>query len=208
MIIAIEGGMGSGKSTMGELLATVLDDALFFGEAMDYLSTEDRMELFSVTGTSRAIDILYKGENFRKQKILEIAPNESTTIILDRSYLTFVAFEFARKNQEEFKYALRAKETMSPIIPDIILFFSTEHEERIERLRKRDGDRNSGPMSFLLAPEFNASLENYFKLISPIQTIFIDTSRKTPEMILEEVLPIIGSFKTKITEKVYQKFVI
>lgn len=59
-IIALEGGMGSGKSTIGKQLRQ--EGYYYFPEAISFLSKTECDSLGSITGTDKAIKLLLEAE--------------------------------------------------------------------------------------------------------------------------------------------------
>ena len=114
-------------------------------------------------------------------------------MVLDRSYLTFAAYEYAKGNKKgltEF-YRMFSLYKDRVMIPKYIIFLMVNPDIRIQRITHR-GDKDLPDYS-MVHKKFNDNLMQYFRMQSHVKVFFIDTTSKTPDNVLSEALNIIES---------------
>lgn len=189
-IIALEGGMGSGKSTIGKKLQE--NGYYYFPEAISFLSKKECDSLWGLAGTDKAMDLLLEAENRRTLEIQKL-PNDSK-IILDRSYYTFLAFEYASKNEERFKRYLEIFPKLKMVVkPSLIIFIDIDYQNRIKRLRER-GEIETKDKSIMFQEEFNERLKKFFEIYYSGNKIILNLNFKNKEESYSEVLKTIEIF--------------
>ena len=183
-IIALEGGMGSGKSTIGKQLQE--NGYYYFPEAISFLSKTECDSLWSMVGTDKAMELLLEAE---KRRMLEIKKlPEDSKVILDRSYYTFLAFEYASKNMERFeKYNKLFPLLKDVVIPDFLIFIHIGQNERLQILNFR-GEIEKKETSIMFQTEFNDRLKKFFGLHYKGKKIILDLSSKDVKDSYIEVL--------------------
>lgn len=182
-IIALEGGMGSGKSTIGKQLGS--DGWVYFPEAIRFLSKQECDSIWGLAGTDQVMEILLEAERRRFLEIQKL-PKDSK-VVIDRSYYTFLAFEYASKNQERFKKYYEIFPSLENVIrPDLVIFIDLNHEERLKRLTGR-GDKIKSSTSVMFTENFNSRLKSFFSLFYRDPKILLNLSSKTAEESLRDV---------------------
>lgn len=172
MIIALEGGICSGKTT----LAKQLEKRGFFyiPEYMEVIIPQEQKELDNLISQGKsALPFFLKMEKRRKDLYdLQSLRRDS---VLDRSYLTLFAYEFAKNNKCP-TLDLALKENV--IIPDLIIFLDVADKIRKQRsFERRDIDM---PEIFLNS-EFNRRLKTFFLEKLSEKCIFINSEKLEPE---------------------------
>lgn len=183
-IIALEGGMGSGKSTIGKQLRQ--EGYYYFPEAISFLSKTECDSLWNMAGTDAAMELLLEAERRRMLEIKKLP--EDSKVILDRSYYTFLAFEYASKNMERFKrYNKLFPFLKDVVVPDFIIFIHIGQNERLKRLNFR-GEIEKKETSIMFQNEFNNRLKTFFELYYKGKKIILDLSLKNAKESYKEVL--------------------
>ena len=173
MIIALEGGICSGKTT----LAKQLEIKGFFSvpEYMDIITPQEQKELDTLISQDKsALPFFLRMEKRRKE--LYGAQCLQKDSVLDRSYLTLFAYEFAKNNQYSALSELVQKENV--IIPDLIIFLDVNDQVRRQRCINR-GDIDM-PKIFLNS-EFNRNLKKFFLEKSSEKCIFVNSENLESE---------------------------
>lgn len=175
MIIALEGGICSGKTT----LANQLGQNGFFvvPEYMDIITPQEQKEL-DVLSLQRkcALPFFLKMEKRRKELYNKQCVQKD--VVLDRSYLTLFAYEFAKNNQNLSLDSMKMPPKEEVIVPDLIIFLDVNDQLRQKRSIER-GDIDM-PKIFLNSG-FNHSLKAFFLEKTPEKCIFVNSEQLLPE---------------------------
>ena len=172
MIIALEGGICSGKTT----LAKQLEKRGFFNvpEYMDIITPQEQQELDTLISQDKsALPFFLKMEKRRKE--LYGSQSLQRDSVLDRSYLTLFAYEFAKNNTYP-ALDLASKENV--IIPDLIIFLDVNDQLRKQRSQER---KDVDMPEIFLNSEFNQRLKTFFLEKSSEKCIFINSEKLEPE---------------------------
>ena len=172
MIIALEGGICSGKTT----LAKQLEKKGFFyiPEYMDIITPQEQKELNALISQDKSA-LLFFLKMEQRRKYLYGSQSLQKNSVLDRSYLTLFAYEFAKNNKYP-NLDLPLKENV--IMPDLIIFLDINDQLRKQRsLKRKDVDM---PEIFLNS-EFNRRLKTFFLEKSSEKCIFINSEKLEPE---------------------------
>lgn len=194
MIIALEGGICSGKTT----LAKQLEKIGFFNvpEYMDIITPQEQKELDALISQNKsALSFFLKMEKRRKE-LYETQYLQKDTV-LDRSYLTLFAHEFAKNHQHFALSELIPKERV--ITPDLIIFLDVDDQLRKQRSINR-GDIDMPAM--FLNPEFNRDLKTFFLEKTSTKCIFVNSEKLSPE----QMAGLLKDVKVKQTKQIYNSF--
>lgn len=173
MIIALEGGICSGKTTLAKQLEK--RGFLSIPEYMDIITPQEQKELDALISQDKsALPFFLKMEKRRKE--LYFAQCLQKDCVLDRSYLTLFAYEFAKNNQYPVLTELAQSENI--IVPDLIVFLDVSNPIRRQRSISR-GDIDM-PEIFLNS-DFNQKLKTFFLEKSSEKCIFINSERLEAE---------------------------
>lgn len=117
MIIALEGGICGGKTSLAKELTKY--SYLMVPEYMDFITPAEQQQLDNLHNAGEnALGLLLKIEKRRKDTYL----NKSSNIVLDRSFLTLFAYEYAM-NGDDCSRFLADKKIMSQVIqPDLVVY--------------------------------------------------------------------------------------
>lgn len=173
MIIALEGGICSGKTT----LAKQLEKIGFFNvpEYMDIITPQEQKELDALISQDKsALSFFLKMEKRRKELYGTQCLQKDS--VLDRSYLTLFAYEFAKNNQHPVLTESVSRERV--ITPDLIIFLDVNDQLRKHRSINR-GDIDMPEM--FLNSEFNRNLKTFFVEKTPEKCIFVNSEKLAPE---------------------------
>lgn len=153
MIIALEGGICSGKTT----LAKEFERQGFYliPEYMDIINQYDEERINNLASSNQsAINVFLEIEKRRREIYLENHNNKNT--ILDRSYLTLFAYEYAvGRNISNMQFLNLAQNV---ITPDLIVFLYVKDELRAKRSYER---RDEDMPEIFLNHNFNKRWFNY-----------------------------------------------
>lgn len=171
MIIALEGGICSGKTT----LAKEFEQQGFFliPEYMDIIQPEEEERIDNLaTSNLSAINVFLEIEKRRKEKYQSCFSEKN--IILDRSYLTLFAYEYAVARDINSLDVQNLHESV--ITPDLIIFLDVNDELR----RQRSNDRLDINMpKMFLDHNFNKKLKYFFLKQNHVPCIFLNTENLT-----------------------------
>lgn len=172
MIIALEGGICSGKTT----LAKEFERQGFYliPEYMDIIhpSEEERINDFASSNQS-AINVFLEIEKRRKAIYLKNYSDKNA--ILDRSYLTLFAYEYAiGRDISNMQFPNLVQNV---ITPDLIVFLNVNDKLRA----KRSYDRCDEDMpEIFLNHNFNRRLKQFFLRQNQIPCVFLNTENLNP----------------------------
>jgi thymidylate kinase len=194
VLIGVEGGMGSGKSTLIQKLGRE-HGYKHFPEAITYLDGDETNKLWKAAGTDDALDILFEAEGRRFDNIKKECQTERGKVLLDRTCLTFAGYEYAKQQplrvEKVFGY-MRSNGHSLPRL-DCILFLDVNISERNRRVFQERGDSVSRDDS-LVSNDFNVRLRQFFEEQNEVKTHFIETASKTKQQVYEEALEIVKKY--------------
>lgn len=172
-VFALEGGVGSGKTTVAEMLS-VKYGYLF---VIEYMAMLDHLKTFFEQTSEKRLSILVDLENKRRELIINTA--ESQIILMDRSILSLFAHEYAishlEANYKNEKISLLINK-IDLLIPNAIFFLTTNENVR----RERCASRKSKMKDIFFNENYNKLLlEFYLQLEQQILIYFIDTTNLT-----------------------------
>ncbi len=172
MIIALEGGICSGKTTLAKEFER--QDFYLIPEYMDIIHPyeEDRINDL-VSSNQSAINVFLEIEKRRKEIYLENCSDKNA--ILDRSYLTLFAYEYAiGRNISNMEFPDLYQNV---ITPNLIVFLDVNDEQRI----KRSHDRCDENMpEIFLNHNFNKRLKQFFLKQNQVPCVFLNTENLDP----------------------------
>ncbi len=173
MILALEGGICSGKTTLAKELSK--HSFLMVPEYMDFITKEEQLELdYLQKSKQSALPLLLNIEKRRQKEFLD----KSVNLVLDRSYLTLLAFEYA-KNNDDCHNLLKNKDLLKEVInPDIIIFLDIDTQTRKDRCYDR-GDFDMP--SFYLDEKFNQKNKEFFQEKIDYNVVFFNTLNINPQ---------------------------
>lgn len=163
MIIALEGGICGGKTSLAKELTKY--SYLMVPEYMDFITPAEQQQLDNLHNAGEnALGLLLKIEKRRKDTYL----NKSSNIVLDRSFLTLFAYEYAM-NGDDCSRFLADKKIMSQVIqPDLVVYLDVNGDTR----RQRCYDRGDFDMpEFYLDEKFNNKNKDFFLTKTNFQNI-------------------------------------
>lgn len=172
MIIALEGGICSGKTT----LAKEFERQGFYlvPEYMDIIQPCEENRINDLASSNHsAINVFLEIEKRRKEIYSENYNGKNA--ILDRSYLTLFAYEYAiGRNISGVDFPNLAQNI---IAPDLVVFLNVNDELRVKRSRDRcDEDM---PEIFL-NHNFNKRLKQFFLKQNQVPCVFLNTENLDP----------------------------
>ncbi len=172
MIIALEGGICSGKTT----LAKEFERQGFYlvPEYMDIIQPCEENRINDLVSSNQsAINVFLEIEKRRKEIYLENCSDKNA--ILDRSYLTLFAYEYAiGRNISNMEFPDLYQNV---ITPNLIVFLDVNDEQRI----KRSHDRCDENMpEIFLNHNFNKRLKQFFLKQNQVPCVFLNTENLDP----------------------------
>jgi thymidylate kinase len=179
MIIALEGGICSGKTTLAKEFES--QDFYLIPEYMDIIQPCEENKIRDLTASKHsAINVFLEIEKRRKKIYLENSKGKN--IILDRSYLTLFAYEYAiGRNICNMEFPDLYKNV---IIPNIIVFLDVNDALRMKRSHDRC-DENM-PKTFL-NHTFNSRLKKFFLQQNQFPCVFLNTENLTPSKMVNSL---------------------
>lgn len=182
--IGFEGGICSGKSTISSRFFSCLTPSIKLPDYFELTSKEEETLVTNLNDKDRFYFFL--GLDNRRNKILQSSEVEGNKILLDRTFLTILATEYAFLKMGRIKidpnYILECIENCIFWTPDIIFFLDVAFEERLMRYNKRGTDAYEPLISEQFYTHFNSffyKIKNYFNFY------FIDTTHSTPEEVFQ-----------------------
>ena len=179
MIIALEGGICGGKTSLAKELTKY--SYLMVPEYMDFITPTEQQQLDNLHNAGEnALGLLLKIEKRRKDTYL----NKSSNIVLDRSFLTLFAYEYAM-NGDDCSRFLADKEIMSQVIqPDLVVYLDVNGDTR----RQRCYDRGDFDMpEFYLDEKFNNKNKDFFLTKTNFQTLFLNTDNLNAQEMAKQI---------------------
>lgn len=187
MIIALEGGICSGKTTLAKGFER--QGFILIPEYMDIIKPEEEKKINNLSARHQsAINVFLDIEKRRKEKYQSYFNKKN--VILDRSYLTLFAYEYAIGRD------IKHTNTQDVITPDLIIFLDINDELR----KQRSNDRQDIDMpEIFLNHDFNKKLKYFFLKQNHVPCIFLNTENLTPTQMINtlEALKINDMFHTK-----------
>lgn len=181
MVLALEGGVCAGKTLVGSRVSSKTGWPLI-PEYVEWLQRSGQM-LPAGSQLTRLRGYL-EAERSRTAMLTGVRP----PWILDRSFLTVVAFEFAcrqTRREHELTAAVREIDIRHTVTPTCIVYLDCDDTLRAKRLASRQGD---APLP-LAEPAFNRALRDFFHEISRFVPIhFVDTSDGDVDTLATSVL--------------------
>ena len=133
--IAIEGNIGSGKTSLAKKLATHFNAKLVLEEFIDNPFLK---EFYSNKTNALALELTFL--NDRCKQLAEFKKTENKTLIISDYYIG-KSLIFAKNNLSEAEYILyeklHEKLTSNYNSPDLIIFLNCEIETILSRIKKR-----------------------------------------------------------------------
>jgi thymidylate kinase len=189
IIVGIEGGMASGKSS----LCKHFSDALIISEYMDFI--DDQVSFHNKSPEDRFTSLL-EIEKCKRKPIVDNAllERKPKLILLDRSYITLLAHEFAVKSKINSIDACNSlAKSENVILPDIIFFLDVAHKERLNRYTKRGDNKIDVVQNVFLTERYNIEFFNFIAKKQNTVPIHIinttNTSTATIAKTIREILP-------------------
>ena len=166
MIIALEGGICGGKTSLAKELTKY--SYLMVPEYMDFITPAEQQQLDNLHNAGEnALGLLLKIEKRRKDTYL----NKSSNIVLDRSFLTLFAYEYAM-NGDDCSRFLADKKIMSQVIqPDLVVYL----------------DVNGDMPEFYLDEKFNNKNKDFFLTKTNFQTLFLNTDNLNAQEMAKQI---------------------
>lgn len=180
MIIALEGGVCAGKTTLAKELTKHF--YLMVPEYMDLITPEEQQQLDKLHDTGQnALELLLKIEKRRKDTYF----HKSSNIILDRSFLTLFAYEYAM-NGDDCSRFLTDKVTMDGVIqPNLVIYLEVKDDTRRQRCYSR-GDFDMP--EYYLDEKFNNKNKDFFLKKTDYQTLFLNTNNLNAQEMARQIL--------------------
>lgn len=180
--VGIEGMVGAGKTTL--FRALVNNGIVGVEEYWEYaqkLGISFPPQPRSVSEAKNNFEFFLGLEKKRRTDLdLVVGPEESTTVILDRTYLTLVAFEAGIRALTEidiFDWSFeRTLEEMNNLIrPDHILFLKLNPKEALERIERAEMETPRVQLSDAFCGGIDYAF-NQFNKVWPGLVTYIDAS--------------------------------
>ena len=172
MIIGLEGGVCSGKTTFGKCLNKINKDNLFLPEYESFISKYEETILDSILDNTEKYAMYFEIEKNRK---VYATLNNYKNLILDRTFFSILAYEYIRNNLVGIDNVIKNINKCEVLMPDIIYFLSVEQQVRIERYKRR-----GQPLpEFYTSEDFNKKMYMFFNNIVSrfVKVKFLDTSK-------------------------------
>lgn len=171
-VIAFEGGICSGKST----IVRILDEAgigVRVPEYLDFARPPDIHRIANYRPRERSRFFLTLDGS-------RSPPHDaSRTLLLDRSFLTIFAFEYAcartRRNRKDMS-VIHNINRLPLIIPQSIFFLNVRYTER----RRRCAVRDTAVLPFLLHERFNQAIAEFFEELRPAVDLHVVSTTGVP----------------------------
>ncbi|MFN3921363.1 MAG: dTMP kinase [Caldimicrobium sp.] len=188
-LFVFEGIDGVGKTTIFNKLREdkAFSHFLFsFEPTLGFYGQKIRNLLLNKKATSsELLDLFLKDRQEHVEKVILPALIKGKVLILDRYYLSTLAYQ---GDEETLLELLKKNETFSPM-PDLVLYFELSPEEAIKRITQR-GDKKS---LFEKEDSLRKIAKNYYKILSLFNYITIP-AWKSVETLYEEVRVLLEEF--------------
>lgn len=172
MIIALEGGICSGKTTLAKEFAR--QGFYLIPEYMDIIQPYEKERINDLASSNQsAINVFLEIEKRRKEIYLKNYSDKNA--ILDRSYLTLFAYEYAiGRDISNMQFPNLAQNV---ITPDLVVFLDVNDKLRA----KRSYDRCDEDMpEIFLNHNFNRRLKQFFLRQNQVPCVFLNTENLNP----------------------------
>jgi thymidylate kinase len=174
--IGLEGGVGSGKTTVSKLLK----HSGFF-HSQDYMRFLSPLMHGEISNWSPE----FRFQFFESVEKVRQPPNECN-VVQDRTFLSIFAHDFALKqlgiavNLDPYKKRLET----TLVLPSTIVFLDVSAQERAKRLKKR----NRSGSDYIYSELFSDAVKQYFIEFGELFGVkFINTELAGPEEVASKV---------------------
>lgn len=197
MIIALEGGICSGKTTLAKGFEQVGFNLI--PEYMDIILPIEEERINELTGSSQsALNVFLEIEKRRKEIYKDYLKGKN--IVLDRSYLTLFAYEYAVGRDISRLKVQNLHENV--IIPDLIIFLDINDALRKQRSNNR---KDIDMPEIFLEHNFNKKLKQFFLKQDQLPCIFLNTENLTPSQMITSLRSIQINDKQQIQQLMMKK---
>ena len=187
LIIAVEGGMAAGKTTLCEY-ASKTNGIGYVREYMDFINDPDS---FYKLPKEQRLEKLFEIESKDRKKQFNTLMHDPriNVILLDRSFLTLLAHEYATGNTSALNAPALNKSQI--ITPDMVIYIEADKSVRKKRHQERRGAGNA--INNLLFQD--AYDKKFLEFITQKNKSFpvyvVQNTNKTPQAVWSEIKKVI-----------------
>ncbi len=184
-VVAIEGLIHAGKTTLFQSLVRVYKDVVFVSEFVEFATCKFPNLPQSIEEARNSRLFFLNLEEKRKEKIR----TDSKIVILDRSVLSILAYHFSVEvltngNIMCFTDSIKKIPFEKWIFPDLCIYLDINNHEVIRRHQREIGGYNS----IFLDNQFNNCLRKFYldimpELFSQMELIHIDALQRPNEVL-------------------------
>lgn len=166
-ILALEGGVGAGKSTQAQKLFELQGFPIIheYGVYSAGSSAFPKFPSENQQAFTNAVKFFCEIEERRLADLHALLDSgEHEWVVIDRSYHTCLAFDYAT-NQHRPRFFEHSKQLWGEscrIEPDLTIFIDIPHRIRLDRIK----ERGRGCLPYFLDQEFNRLLKEYFSILA------------------------------------------
>lgn len=188
IIIGFEGLIRSGKTTITKKVSKELNGFLIpeYGIYTDGSSVFPKFPAKSMSDAISSIDFFIKIEEIRLKDIEE---SSSEIIIVDRTYLTCLAFDYAASKYASidfFNKSLIAWKSAKKICPDIVVYLDVSDKNLNIRLSHRKNQ--------YLSHFYNSKFNKYMREFYRSQKLITINANKPINKVVIDVLKVVNEF--------------
>ena len=191
-VIAIEGLDGSGKSLLVSNLSKRLSAPVAYALPEELRQHRQHYDTLGADGQQREMRQFYLLGNI--SAMADIYDGQKQLCIMDRSYATTLSYFYG--NLIRLKGA-GALDLPSPPIawptylkPDVCIFLHCDEEERLKRLRGRDGSETAEEQDLATNDAMRRTVEYCYRAFDGVQTL--DTTHLSPEQVVDAAIALIA----------------